>query len=108
MQAEAKHRTDQKQANLKAVLKKAGFAWDRLIETILIGNSYLLVQQMFCSQKMRIYKGINLAKLLFSWCLIKQGFADIPIDGFGRTGADHLFWQKTVLNGLHDNGSLPQ
>src|SRR3546814_666770 len=108
MQAEAKHRTDQKQANLKAVLKNAGFAWDRLIKPILIGNSYLLVQQMFCSRKMRIYKGINLAKLPFSWCLIKQGFADIPIDRFGRNGSDHLFWQKTVMHGLQDYVSMPR
>src|SRR3546814_3653795 len=61
---------------------------------------------MFCSRKMRIYKGINLAKLPFSWCLIKQGFADIPIDRFGRNGSDHLFWQKTVMHGLQDYVSM--
>jgi serine/threonine protein kinase len=62
----------------------------------LIGNAYLPIQLLRTSTKGNIYKAINLKRLRFDWCLIKQGNPVALDDHFDRDMKDRLQWQKEV------------
>ncbi|SDF26708.1 Serine/threonine protein kinase [Mucilaginibacter pineti] len=62
----------------------------------LIGKAYLPIQLLRTSTKGNIYKAINLKRLKFDWCLIKQGNPVALDDHFDRDMKDRLQWQKEV------------
>lgn len=66
----------------------------------ILGKYYVPVQLLRPSPKGDIYKAINLKKLSFNWCLIKQGKPVALDDHFKREMKDRLLWQKEVLEDL--------
>ncbi|WP_345952981.1 protein kinase [Mucilaginibacter sp. PAMB04168] len=73
----------------------------------LLGNYYLPVQLLGATPKGKIFKAINLRKLKFEWCLIKQGNAVALDDQFDRDMKDRLKWQKAVLERIKDKVYTP-
>ena len=68
--------------------------------TVLLGRYFLPVQLLRSSAKGNIYKAINLRRLSFTWCLVKQGNPVALDDHFDRDMKDRLQWQRQVLNEL--------
>jgi serine/threonine protein kinase len=73
----------------------------------ILGSYYLPVQVLRTSPKGNIFKGINLRRLAFDWCLIKQGHPVAFDDHFNRDMKDRLLWQKEVITLLQDKLCTP-
>lgn len=66
----------------------------------ILGRFFLPVQILRSSPKGNIYKGINLKRLAFNWCTIKQGNPVALDDHFDRDMRDRLLWQKEAIEQL--------
>lgn len=73
----------------------------------ILGKYYLPVQALRSSPKGNIYKGINLKKFAFNWCLIKQGNPVALDDHFDRDMRDRLLWQKSVIEQIGNEVYTP-
>jgi len=74
----------------------------------LLGGGYLPVQILRKSSKGDVIKAINLKKLAFNWCLIKQGKPVALDDHFDRDMRDRLLWQKHVIQQIQADICTPQ
>lgn len=73
----------------------------------ILSGGYLPVQSLRSSAKGNIYKAINLKRLAFNWCLIKQGNPVAFDDHFDRDMKDRLLWQKEVISKLQAHICTP-
>jgi serine/threonine protein kinase len=69
----------------------------------IIGKYYLPFKLLYKNPKGDILLGLNLRKLSFTKCLIKQAKADSYTDPAGRNAIHRLLWQKEVIEQLQDN-----
>lgn len=74
----------------------------------ILGKYYIPISLIRSSPKGDILKGINLKRLSFSLCLIKQGKSNTLDDYHDRDMSDRLLWQQYVLNDLAPFVRLPK
>jgi serine/threonine protein kinase len=75
---------------------------------LMIGKYYIPVELIASSPKGDIFKAINLKKLAFNWCLIKEGKSAALDDHFNREMKDRLLWQKEVLETICGEVQTPK
>lgn len=72
-----------------------------------IGKGYIPAKLIKTGPKGDIIQAVNVRKLSFTWCLIKQGKAYAADDEYGRDIRDRLQWQNSLLNRLHGFVPVP-
>lgn len=94
--------------NYKQFPLKVEQKYKRKKDKRIVGSNYILTQVIHWSPKGNVYKAINIKRLAFAWCLVKQGNANSADDYFDRDMKDRLLWQKEVMQELHDVVSIPR